>query len=379
MGHRAQTCRWGRVVPVRALIVAAVALCLGPACAGAKPTNGYKAIFGPLTFNGAPVFPVYHDLGVKIYQDDLNWADTAGSRPRQPQNPNDPAYVWPQEVSQAVAQARRYRMRVLLVVYGTPAWANGGRTTNWAPNRPGDFADFLTAASRHYRGVHLWMIWVEPNRYQNFMPLYPASSPFARLTPRQKTGPHTYARLLDASYGALKKVSKSNLVIGGDTYTTGLMAPGQWMSPYQWIKNLRLPNGKPPRIDLYGHNPFSFRAPNLASPPSPFNEVDFSDLPRFARAVDRNLGRKGNRHPRLYLPEFMVPTALDNELNFFVSRGGQAAWIRDAMRIMRHWRRIYALGWIHVYDDPPADHGTSSGLFDWQGNPKPGYFAYKHG
>jgi hypothetical protein len=379
MGHRAQTRRWGRLVGVPALIVAAIALCLGPTSAAAKATNGYKAIWGPLTFNGAPVFPAYHNLGVKIYQDDLNWADTAGSRPRQPRNPNDPAYAWPQEVSQAVTQARRFHMHVLLAVYGTPAWANRGRASNWAPSRPSDFANFMTAASRHYRGVHLWMIWVEPNRYQNFMPLYPASNPFARLTRRQAIGPKTYARLLDASYGALKKVSKSNLVIGGDTYTTGLMAPGQWMSPYQWIRNLRLPNGKPPRFDLYGHNPFSFRAPNLANPPSPFNEVDFSDLPRFARAVDRNLGRRGDRHPRLYLSEFMVPTGPDTELGFYVSRGAQAAWIRDAMRIMRHWRRIYALGWIHLYDDPPADHGTASGLFDWQGIPKPGYLAFKLG
>jgi hypothetical protein len=75
----------------------------------------------------------------------------------------------------------------------------------------------------------------------------------------------------------------------------------------------------------------------------------------------------------------MVPTGPDNELNFFVSPGAQAAWIRDALRIMRHWNRIYALGWQHVYDDPPADHGTASGLLNWQGLPKPGYFAYKHG
>ena len=43
---------------------------------------------------------------------------------------------------------------------------------------------------------------------------------------------------------------------------------------------MRLPDGRPPRLDLYGHNPFSIRAPNLANPPSPGQQIDFSDLAR---------------------------------------------------------------------------------------------------
>ena len=41
-----------------------------------------------------------------------------------------------------------------------------------------------------------------------------------------------------------------------------------------------------------------------------------------------------------------------------------------------HLSRIYALGWIHLHDDPPA---TAGGLLDAHGNEKPGYFAWRNG
>ena len=62
---------------------------------------------------------------------------------------------------------------------GTPKWANGGRSWNWAPDDPSDFGDFATAISRYYPSVNLWMIWGEPNRGPNFMPSTPAPEAIA--------------------------------------------------------------------------------------------------------------------------------------------------------------------------------------------------------
>jgi hypothetical protein len=56
----------------------------------------------------------------------------------------------------------------------------------------------------------------------------------------------------------------------------------------------------------------------------------------------------------------------------------QAQWIRDAWRIVRRSCFIYALGWIHLYDDPPGK-GSSGGLLDSRGRPKPGYYAFRNG
>jgi hypothetical protein len=176
--------------------------------------------------------------------------------------------------------------------------------------------------------------------------------------------------MLDASYAALKAVNPSNLVIGGNTYTTGDIDTSQW------IRYMRLPNGKAPRLDLYGHNPFSFRDPRLSNPPSPDGEVDFSDLGRLSKLVDQNLAPRG-RDIKLFLSEWTIPTAPDSEFNIYVDPGVQAKWIRDAWRIVRRSSFIYALGWIHVYDDAPG--GSQGGLLYHDGKPKPGYFAWKAG
>jgi hypothetical protein len=98
-----------------------------------------------------------------------------------------------------------------------------------------------------------------------------------RLSPKQRRGPRHYARILDASYGALKRVSRRNLVIGGNTWTGGEVVP------LNFIRAMRLPTGRRPRMDLYGHNPFTLRTPQLSRPPFAYGHADFSDLDTLAR------------------------------------------------------------------------------------------------
>jgi hypothetical protein len=257
-------------------------------------------------------------------------------------------------------------MRALIQILDAPAWANGGhRDGSWAPRRPRDFAAFATAAARRYRAVHLWMIWGEPTKAGNFKPLL-AARPGAALTRRQQQAPHLYARLLDAAYGALKHASSHNLVIGGSTYTTGAI------DPLQWVQNLRLPNGRPPRMDLYAHNPFSDTPPSFSGPPSPFDEVQFSDLPELGGWIDRYL----HRHLPIFLSEWTIPTQPDQQFNFWVDPRTAAAWISRALELARSWRRIYGLGWINVYDQPPLSYG---GLLTAAGQPKPGFTSFAQG
>jgi hypothetical protein len=337
---------------------------------GTSPARAaLKAMWGPATRSGISLFPTYQRLGVSVYEDSLRWDSIATRRPHRPRDPSDPAYAWPVEVTKAVAEARRYHMQVALEVIGSPPWANGGRPGQWAPARPRDFADFAEAASRRYPYVHLWLIWGEPSRSQNFQPLTPAT-PFARLNARERLAPHLYARMLDAAYGSLKRVRRNNLIVGGMTDSAASI------STPQWIENLRLPSGRPPRLDLYGHNPFSIRAPNLFNPPSPDQQIDFSDLSRLDALVDRYLGRPGNREPRLFLSEWTIPTAVDTEFNFHFDLGVQARWISDGLRIARELPDVYAVGWIHLYDEPPISAG---GLIQPDGSKKPGYFAWRDG
>ena len=358
-----------RAIPL--LIAGVIALAAGPPTAFGAGSDA-KAIWGPVSIGGRSEFPVYNGLGVGIFEMDLNWAAAAPTPPRNAIDPRDPAYQWPAQISYALQQASRYHMRVMLQVIATPAWANGGRAWNYPPTHVGALAQFLTAASHRYPSVHLWMIWGEPDRRANFALVRRVPSRVRTLTPAEARAPHVYAQMLDASYAALKHVSARNLVIGGDTYTWGNI-------PVRlWIQNLRLPNGRPPRMDLYGHNPFSYRDPNLANPPSPYGAFDFSDLARLSRLVNSNLATRG--HPiKLFLSEWTIPTSpLDDEFNFYVTPAVQARWIRDAWRIVRSSSFIYALGWVHLQDDPPG-HGSSGGLLTYRGQPKPGYYAFMHG
>lgn len=346
-----------------------VSLTASTACASAQVAFPLKAMWGPSQHDGSSLFPMYRELGVHIYEEGLPWFKVAARRPRHARDPRDPAYSWPVGLTRTVAEAKRYHIQVALQIIGAPAWANGGKPWNWAPNSPRDYSDFAIAAARRYPSVHLWMIWGEPSRAHNFEPLTPAPR-FAKLNAPQRLAPHLYAAILDAAYGALKRVSRSNLVIGGMTYTTGDL------SPQQWIENLRLPNGRAPRLDMYGHNPFSYRAPNLSNPTAGEQNIDFSDLGRLARLVDRRLGRPDNPRPRLFISEWTVPTSIDQEFNFYVDPLVQARWITDGLQIGGQLPSIYAIGWIHLYDEPPVSYG---GLIETDGAKKPGYFAWKAG
>jgi hypothetical protein len=368
--------------PVRLAGVALLATCLlaatlGAGAASARPSLK-KAIWGPVTLDGKSQFPIYRDLGVGIYETQLRWDDIAPTRPANPLDPADPAYQWPASLDQAVTEAAQSGIRVSVQLMRTPGWANGGRAWNRVPTRPGDFADFAEAAARRYPPVKLWMVWGEPNRSPNFQPLVPETRGRTKLTPAQASAPRYYARMLDATYAALKRVSPSNLVIGGNTFTVGEI------SPYNWIRYVKLPGGRRPRMDMWGQNPFSARKPDLSKPPHgrgpDVNYSDFSDLDTFAFVLDRHQRDPRGRPLRLFLSEYFLPTDHRNwEFPFYVTRATQASWLTAAYRIARRWSRIYTLGWIGLYDDPPRRDGreVNRGLIDLAGRHKPSYNAYK--
>ena len=340
----------------------------------AKPSLK-KSMWGPVTLNGVSQFPIYADLGAGIYQYTVGWRAVAPARPLHPRDPADPAYTWPSEVDKAVAAGRRRGIRIAVLLNGAPAWANGGREGNWAPLRPADMADFATAAARRYPRVHHWMIWGEPSKASRFQPLVPATG--RRLTRRQTRGPRRYARILDACYAALKRQNRRNLVIGGNTWTGGEVYP------LNFIRAMRLPNGRRPRMDLYGHNPFTLREPDLAKAPAVHGTADFSDLDTLAGWLDR-FGYRDNRgrRLRLFLSEFSLPTDhVNNEFNFWVPRRTQALWLARALRIVRRWHRIYTFGYLGLYDDPPRPDGleVNRGLIDRDGHRKRAYRAFKRG
>ena len=358
-----------------ALLLAAVLLLLvqpAPARAALK-----KGIWGPVEMNGVTRFPVYRELGATVYNAGLSWRNVAVRRPANPRDPRDPAYRWPAGIGDAVAQAAAHRIQVAILVGGAPEWANGGRPRNWAPSNPADYADFLVAAARRYPSVRFWIVWGEPTRAGSFFPIPSRTHPSARLSQEAIRTVRSYAQILDASYAALKGVSKRKIVIGGNSFTVGDI------SPLNWIRYLRLPNGRRPRMDLYGHNPYSARRPQLSKRAVVRGYADFSDLDDVAHWLDRFYGRDPRGKPmRIWIGEWSVPTDHGSYIfNFWTTRRMQASWLRAALRIARSWPRIFAVNWLALYDEAPRPAGdeTNWGLIDHTGRRKPAYWVFRRG
>lgn len=317
-----------------------------------------KALWGPATLpDGTSAFGLYDELGIDTLQLSMSWLDVAPARPASPADPSDPAYRWPPEVTAAVAEAAAHGIRISLLVANSPPWANGGRGPTYAPSDPQDYADFLSAAARRYPAVRRWMIWGEPNRDDRFQPNEDNSA----------VGPRAYARLLDAAYGALKARSPNNKVIGGNTWTSGTVKPPDF------LRSMRLPDGRRPRLDWFGHNPFPFRPPKLADPPLPGGFRDISDTDTLSAELRRTYGR---RVP-LWLSEYTIQSDRGSIVfATFVSRAQQATYLTRGYAIGDALGAAVAgVGWLALLDEPPAADSANWGLLTYGLERKPAFAA----
>src|SRR5947207_5941025 len=94
-------------------------LAVAPALAAGAQSRK-KAIWGPVRVHGVSQFPIYKQLGAGIYMMRVNWWTVAPTRPAHPADPNDPAYEWPAEVDDAIAQDKQYGMRITMELNDTP-------------------------------------------------------------------------------------------------------------------------------------------------------------------------------------------------------------------------------------------------------------------
>jgi hypothetical protein len=375
-----------------------------------------KSIWGP-TGNfaacGGSCFPIYAQLGVDNVQVQIPWDTVARSRPANPRDPNDPAYLWPSYGDFMASQAAQYGISLTVLVQGTPPWANGGKSRAWIPDNVQDYADFMVAISRRYPSIHRWMIWGEVNYGANFQPM-PAHSP---------VGPRAYAQLLDAAYGALKNADPNSIVIGGNT----LNVDGPVSLP-EFIQWLRIGEGKrayPPRVDWFGHNPFEGRIANLDFD-SVGSNIGLSDADtmhtllkrayvgkkkrkrkkarrstQVAKSVARVAKRKCKKQkrrasvsakkkrkkckrirrstPPIWFSEYTVLSGHGAHFwgGFHVSDPEQAAWVNAAYRLVNSLHYVKGLGWYRLDDEPEASGSANWGLIRFSGERKPSFAAYQ--
>jgi hypothetical protein len=351
----------------RLLIVLACALAASAAVTSSAEARFLNSLWGPIKFtqgsggclgpDRCSAFPTYRNLGVEVFQYHIEWDKIAPTRPADPGNPNDPAYHWPSEFEFAVDAARQNGIRVMFLISGSPSWANGGRSANWAP-KPLAFATFATAAARRYPSVDHWEIWGEPTRASNWLP-------------QGRKGARKYARVLKAAYRSLNKVRRRNVVVGGMTFFGG------YTRPPDWIRYLRLPSGRPPPMDWWGHNPFEARSPRIRKRPI----EDFrglSDIDTLWREIKRHYRGVRKRPRKLWLSEYTIQSDHGSYVfPYYLSRRRQARRLKAAYRLARHQRYVEGMGWYQLIDYPPSASNPTWGLMTYSGVRKPAFRAYR--
>jgi hypothetical protein len=238
----------------------------------------------------------------------------------------------------------------VVTLYGTPRWANGGRSPNWAPTKGASFANFAVAAAKRYPYVQKWLIWNEPNQRRWLRP----------------TTARTYVqKLLNPAFYAMHRVRRGIMVGGGVTAPRGAYR-GVW--PVAWIRGMRAAGA---RLDAYAHHPYP-----LSRSETPYSggcghceTITLATLDRLLREVKRAWGGK-----RIWLTEYGYQTNPPDRA-FGVSPALQARYHADASRLVYATARVDML--IHyLYKDEPVAARWQSGLISASGSAKPSLRAF---
>ena len=76
----------------------------------------------------------------------VDWSKTAPTRPANAANSFDPAYRF-SDIDELVRNAQQRGLEVVITIWGTPKWANGGKTPNNVPRNVNDLKNFSRAGS----------------------------------------------------------------------------------------------------------------------------------------------------------------------------------------------------------------------------------------
>jgi hypothetical protein len=274
-------------------------------------------------------------LGVDLVRFNLHWSRIEAVRG---------TTNW--EESDAVLNGLRERgISAVVGLVGSPRWANGGRTPNFAPGAAA-FAGFARAAATRYRWVSQWLVWNEPNQARWLRPTTAA----------------VYVRqILNPAYAAIHAVNPRAKVAGG---VTAPRASASGVSPVAWIRGMRAAGA---RLDVYAHHPYpsSTRETPFTGGCGHCTTITMATLERLLSEVGRAFGPK-----RIWLTEYGYQTG-----RYGVSQQRQAELIGQSGLRTYKAPRVDMLIHYLVKDEPTAER-FQSGLFDTSDRPKLAALAF---
>ena len=274
-------------------------------------------------------------LGVDIVRFNLHWDQIEARKG---------VYAWEQS-DLALNGLRSRGIPAVVGIVGSPRWANGGKTPNFAPSAAA-MSSFARAAATRYRFVTQWLAWNEPNQARWLRP----------------TSASVYVRqILNPAYAAIHAANPRAKVAGGVTAPRGSSGG---VSPVAFIRGMRAAGA---RLDAYAHHPYpgSTRETPFAGGCGHCQTITMATLERLLAEVSRAWGAK-----RIWLTEYGYQTG-----SYGVTQQRQAELIGQAG--LRVWKapRVDMLIHYLVKDEPEVGR-FQSGLFNTSGRAKLAALAF---
>jgi GH35 family endo-1,4-beta-xylanase len=373
------------LIPIALLVL--VALLPQAASASSSQTMSYEApkdLLNPATRESA--LDEIASFGVKSLRVVVYWHDvapSADSRTKPDFDTTDPAnYDW-SRYDPVLDAAKARGWSVLLTLSGpVPKWATASRTDTVTRPDPSEFAQFVTAAARHYADrVKTWSIWNEPNQPQFLKPQYDAA--------HKPVSPGLYRLLYKAALKGFTAAKVQNpAVLMGETSPMGT---GKVVAPLTFLRGalclsasykLQKGCGALPTAG-YAHHAYTRKTGPTYVPPGP-NNVTIGVLSRLTKALDRAKKAKAvTRTLPIYLTEFGIQSTPDPYAG--VSYQQQAEFRAISERIAYDNPRVKAFSQYLLRDDDPLKgvsalqrySGFESGLLTATGKAKPALAAFK--
>jgi hypothetical protein len=309
--------------------------------------------------------------GASIVRTTVYWDRIAPTRPAAANDPFDAAYRF-DDLDDLVRSATVRGMTVMMSVWSTPRWANGGKGPNYAPTRLSDYQSFMRALAARYSGrypgypfVGYFSVWNEPNLQQFLAPTYDS-----RGKPKS---PLVYAGLARAGYAGVKAGNSRALVGIGETSPRGRSKPTtqhgvqQTLAPALFAKALSA--ARPlVKFDAWAHHPYS----DIGASPTQkvrYPNVNLMQIPTFDRDLDKWFKRKVTA---IWITEYGFQTKPGQPKG--VTPATQAAYVKQAFAIVKKYPHVAMLIWFIFRDEPVSL--WHSGLLDESAVRKPGYAAF---
>ena len=310
------------------------------------------------------------------------WARIAPTKPAKPGNHNDPAYQWA-NLDELVQNANARNIEVLMTIFGTPSWANGGKPEAFAPRKANMFKQFTKALATRYNGknglpeVRHFTLWNETNTARFFMPQF-------RNNGRKSVAPAIYVNKIVLPGKKGLKLGNKRAKIGiGVTSPRGRKknrekGAGQHF-PAEFMQGVgRACRGKCKGL-VFAHHPYTVNAPGKG-PNAKFKypAVAFNNLGRFRKDIRRWFGVK---NPRIWITEYGFFSNPPNTSKDGVPLDRHALFLKQAVKKAKKLGYVDMFIWFIMLDDAgsptPVVWEASGGVFDRTNAPKPAYAAFQ--